>query len=337
MERMATARLGYNDPSGSHELRTALAAHLGRSRGTAAVADQLIIAAGFTGAFGIVCRVLHAKGARRIAVEEPGWPTHHLIAAHFGLEPIPVLVDDNGMQTDLLEGLGVDAVVLTPAHQFPTGAVLSSGRRTRLVELARKTGMTIIEDDYDAEYRYDRAPIGALQGLCPDVVVYIGSASKILAPGLRLGWIVAPPRLQAEFNAEKKLTDPGSPMLDQLTLGEFITTGELGRHLRRMRTHYRQRRDTLVAALGEAMPHCTVTGISAGLHLMVTLPAYIDEARLLAQAQAAGLRLAALSSYQSEPTTPEALILGYSRLHKAAIKEGISLLGDLANQGRPPT
>ncbi|MGI8901430.1 MAG: PLP-dependent aminotransferase family protein, partial [Nocardioides sp.] len=231
LDRVPTAQLGYADPVGAPELRRALAGHLARSRRAAGDATSIMITAGFVQAFGLVCGVLKASGATTIAIEEPGWFVARAIAIHNGLTPIPVPVDGEGLRTDLLRRTRAQAVYLTPAHQYPTGAVLSAERRADLVQWADAQAAIVVEDDYDAEYRYDRRPIGCLQGLAPERVIYIGSASKILAPGLRLGWLVVPDRLLAPLTMHKTLADAGCPTLDQLVLADLIESGELSRHL----------------------------------------------------------------------------------------------------------
>ena len=189
------------------------------------------------------------------------------VARAAGLD-VGVPVGEHGIRVDALERTDADALVLTPSHQWPTGGVLSPERRAAVLRWADDRGALVVEDDYDAEYRYDRAPIGAMQGLAPDRVVYAGTASKTLAPGLRLGWLVLPPRLVGAFAEAKLLADRGSPVLDQLAFADFLDRGEFDRHLRRMRPLYRRRRDALLAALGERLPELEPAGIAAGLHLV---------------------------------------------------------------------
>jgi GntR family transcriptional regulator / MocR family aminotransferase len=248
------AALGYGDARGQPALRQALAAYMGRVRGVAANPDQVLVCSGFAQGTALVCRALGRRGARRVAMEDPSHPGQRAIVAASGLEPVPVAVDDHGIQVDRLEAVGADAVLVTPAHQFPTGTVLAAERRGALVEWAQRNQAVIVEDDYDAEYRYDREPIGAVQGLAPDRVVYAGSASKTLAPALRLGWLVLPAWLTDAVAEQKALDDLASPALDQLALADLLGRGEVDRHLRRNRARYRARRDALVAALGVHAP-----------------------------------------------------------------------------------
>lgn len=244
---------GYSDPRGRPELRTALAAYLARVRGVRADPEHLVICTGYVQAVGILARVLYGRGARRIGVETLGFPDTGTLLRTAGLRTVPLPLDEDGARlTDL--GPGLDALLLTPAHQFPTGVQLSPQRRTAVATWARTTGGLVIEDDYDGEFRYDRQPVGALQGLAPGHVVYAGTASKSLAPGLRLAWITVPPELLRAVVREKRLADHHTPVIDQLTLAEFLTSGAYDRHVRRMRLRYRGRRDRLVAALAERAP-----------------------------------------------------------------------------------
>ena len=246
---------GYLAGSGVPQLRTAIAGYLNRVRGTVAQPDQIVICTGYAQGIALLIGVLAAAGARRLALEDPSSGDDALPAARAaGLEVIGIPVDRDGIRVDLLAGSGANAVVPTPSHQWPTGSVLSAERRAAVLRWAAGSGAVVIEDDYDAEYRYDRTPVGALQGLAPDRVVYAGSASKTLAPGLRLGWFVMPGHL-AEPMAEAKIAaDRGSPALEQLALADLITRGEFDRHLRRMRPVYRHRRDALLAALARRLP-----------------------------------------------------------------------------------
>ncbi len=240
LQVMTTAELGYGDPRGVAALRSALAEYLGRVRGVVAAPERIVITNGYSQGQGIVCRALAARGARRIGFENPSHPEQRRIAEKAGLDIVPIAVDDAGIRLDQLEGAGVDAVVLTPAHQHPTGAVLTGERRQGLLNWLRQRDAIVIEDDYDAEYRYDRAAVGALQGLEPDRIVYAGSASKTLAPALRLGWLVVPARLLAAVTDEKDLADCGTASIEQHAFANFLARGELDRHLRRMRARYRR-------------------------------------------------------------------------------------------------
>ncbi|MFF3563279.1 PLP-dependent aminotransferase family protein [Streptomyces sp. NPDC002574] len=299
---------GYTDPRGRPELREALAAYLGRVRGVRTRPELLTVCSGFVQAVGVLGRALRAGGARRVAVEAPGYAHTVEILRRARLTTVPLPVDDNGAQVRAL-GNDVDAALLTPAHQFPTGSPLSPERRTAAVAWARATGAVVVEDDYDGEFRYDRQPVGALQGLAPEHVVYAGTASKSLAPGLRLAWLALPPALVEPVLDEKRMADHHSPVLDQLTLAELIVSGAYDRHVRRMRLHYRRRRDRLVAALAEHAPAVRVSGIAAGMHAVLRLPPGTPAAQVVAEAAARGLGLQSLDEFGGRDT--EELVVGY--------------------------
>jgi len=223
----------------------------------------------------------------------------------------------------------VQAVVVTPAHQYPTGVVLAPGRREALIAWADRHDTTIIEDDYDAEFRYDRMPIGAMQGLCGQRVVYAGTASKTLARGLRLGWLAVPARLVAHVAAAKKQADNGSSALDQLALADFIEHGELDRHLRRMRAIYRRRRDHLLQSLARHLPRVRPVGASAGLHVLAWLPSDVDEERLIDAALAQGVRLDGIADAYLGPRSGSGIIFGYGSIDEQRIAEGIATVESL--------
>jgi GntR family transcriptional regulator/MocR family aminotransferase len=332
---MTNADLGYGDPRGVEALRWALADYLGRVRGVVAEPDRVIVTNGYSQAQGIVCRTLFARGARRIGFENPSHPEQRRIAERAGLTVVPVAVDGEGVRLDELDRADVDALVLTPAHQHPTGAVLAGDRRRGLLAWLRRRDAVVLEDDYDAEYRYDRAAVGALQGLDPDRVVYAGSASKSLAPALRLGWLVVPPWLVTAVADEKDLADCGTARIDQHAFAGFLARGELDRHLRRMRTRYRRRRDLLVAELARTLPEATVRGIAAGLHATVELPERYDEAAILRQARRRGLDLTTMREFWIPPTTGRpTLLLGYAQLPVPAIPAAVQALAQAIHASR---
>jgi GntR family transcriptional regulator/MocR family aminotransferase len=320
---ITVADLGYGDAFGIGALRDGLAGYLGRVRGVVGGRDQIVVTNGYLQGLGLVCRALAARGARRIACEDPSSIEEGQIAARAGLEAVRVPVDELGLRVDLLAAAKADAVVLTPAHQHPTGVVLAPERRTALIAWLRATGAIAVEDDYDAEYRYDRPAVGALQGLDPDHVVYAGTASKVLAPALRLGWMVLPPSLVAGVRHEKLLHDQGTARIEQLAFAHFLERGDLDRHLRRMRLRYRRRRDAMIAGLAESMPAATVRGIAAGLHVTVELPAGVDEAAVAAAARARGIALATMSDYWTGGSYPPTLILGYCQMTEARLHAGV--------------
>jgi GntR family transcriptional regulator / MocR family aminotransferase len=293
----------------------------------AADPEQVLVCSGFAQGTVLVCRALGRRGARRVAMEDPSHPGQRAIVAASGLEPVPVPVDDHGIQVDRLAAVGVDAVLVTPAHQFPTGTVLAAERRVALVEWAQRSDAVIVEDDYDAEYRYDREPIGAVQGLAPDRVVYAGSTSKTLAPALRLGWLVLPAWLTDEVAEQKALDDLASPALDQLALADLLGRGEVDRHLRRNRARYRARRDALVTTLAVHAPQVRVRGIAAGLHVVAELPPQTNEAAVVAAARRRSVGVYPMRDYRfGTSTAPAALVLGYGGLSEPAIRRGVPLL-----------
>ncbi len=335
LDRAPSDRLGYLDGRGVPELRSAIAGYLNRVRGTVADPADIVICSGFAQGIRLVAQALVAAGARQMAVEDPSDPEYRDTIRAAGLEPIGIPVDEAGIRVDLLAGADVDAVLVTAAHQYPTGGVLPPDRRAALAAWATGRGGLIVEDDYDAEFRYDREPIGAIQGLCPDRVVYAGSASKILAPGLRLGWLVAPTWLGSAIAAAKVISDLGSPALEQLTFADFVERGELDRHLRRMRPIYRQRRDELLGALERHLPDLRPVGASAGLHVLAWLPPDLDEASIVGRAMEAGIGLSGLASRRIDPSGSGGLIFGYGVIATGAIDEGMRRLADVVAATRP--
>ena len=302
--------LAYGDPRGRPELRSALAAYLARARGVRIAPDRVVVCAGFTQGLALLSRALRSSGVGTLAVESYSQPSHRDVAEAAGLRLSAVPVDEQGAAVDALPA--GEAALLTPAHQFPLGVPLVPERRRRAVQWARRTKALLIEDDYDGEFRYDRQPIGAVQGLDPEHVVYAGSASKTLAPGLRLGWLALPADLVDAVVAAKASVDRQSGALDQLALAELIAGGAYDRHVRRMRLAYRRRRDRLVAELARGAPEVRVTSIAAGLHALVRLPYRQPEGDVVARAAGNGLALEGLGAYHfAGPPDGAALVVGY--------------------------
>jgi len=318
--------LAYLDGRGTIELRTALADYLNRVRGTAARPEHMLICNGFAQGSRLLLQVLAAQGYRCIAVEDPSDDDLRRVAAAAGLETVGVPVLEGGVDVEALERSGADVVLVTAAHQFPTGVVTSAETRAALLAWATRRDGLVIEDDYDAEFRYDREPIGAMQGLMPDRVAYAGTASKTLAPGLRLGWMILPPRLVEPMAQAKLMDDRGSPVLDQLAFADFVAHGEFDRHLRRMRPRYRLLRDTLVERLAVRLPELVPTGISAGLHVMALLPEGLTEAAVQTAALQRGLGVYGLGPYWVTSPGPAGLVFGYGGLTVNTVVEGIDLL-----------
>jgi GntR family transcriptional regulator/MocR family aminotransferase len=328
--RATPEELGYGDPRGTDALREVLAGYLRRVRGTVADAAQIVICAGFGQGINLVLRSLADEGVSRVAIEDPGDDDYRAISSRFGIEVVPVPIDERGIDVDALAASGVGAVILTPTHQFPTGTALAPERRQALVSWANERGATIIEDDYDAEFRYDRDPVGALQGLAPDRVALIGTVSKSLAPGLRLGWVVCPAPLLASLTEDKRLSDRGSPALDQLALAALIESGRYDRHLRHMRGVYGARRDTLVLALTTRSPSVALSGLAAGFHVVAHLAEGADERAIVDEAGTRSVGLYGMSSYRpGGGAGPPQLVLGFGNLSEAAIERGIAAIGDL--------
>ena len=321
------ARLTYPNAQGFPELRRALAEYLARARAAIADPDDVVVACSSAHAMSTLWRVLHRRGARRVAVEDPGWHWQRLTVERAGLEAVPIEVDEHGLVVSRLDEHDLDAVVLTAAHQYPTGVVLSPERRTDLIAWARRTRSLVVEDDYDAEYRYDREPVASLQGLAPDVVVYCGTASKTLAPALRLAWLVAPDRLIDALTDELRITGANPPALDQAALARFVGDSELDRHLRRMRRQYRGKRAILLAELHRHLPGVTIGGAAAGLHLLAWLPDGADERSIGAAARASGVAVHELHRHCAVfAPQPPALLLGYAFPTVSELRAAMRLL-----------
>ncbi|MEV0321659.1 PLP-dependent aminotransferase family protein [Streptomyces sp. NPDC050658] len=327
-------QLGYPDPRGLPRLRTALAELLTRRRGVVADPESVVVCSGVAQAMALLGFVLHARGVRVLGVESPGSPQHDELFASAGVDTVPVPLDAEGVVTDVLRDRDVRAVVTTPAHQFPLGIGYSARRRAELLDWARSVDGLVVEDDYDGDFRYDRTPVGALQGLDPGRVAYAGSVSKSLAPGLRLGWLIVPDGMTEEVVARKRMMDLGNPVLDQAVFARFVERGDYDRQLRRCQRAYRERRDALAAALDRHFPGTEVSGIAAGLHVIARLPGRCGpQEAFLRRAAAAGVAVRPLSAYEADAEAPAdgsgvALVLGYAHLSPARIAEGVRLLAE---------
>ncbi|GHB27218.1 GntR family transcriptional regulator [Streptomyces viridiviolaceus] len=335
--------LGYPDPRGLPRLRTALAELLARRRGVVADPERIVVVSGVAQATALLGFVLHARGMRTVGVEDPGSPQHSALYAAAGVTAVPLPLDDEGLAVGPLRDSGVRAVVTTPAHQFPTGIACSARRRAELLDWARSVDGLILEDDYDGDFRYDRAPVGALQGLDPEHVAYAGSVSKSLAPGLRLGWLLVPESLADEVVERKRTIDLGHPSLDQALFARFVERGDYDRQLRRCQRAYRERRDALVAALAEHFPGSRVSGIAAGLHVIAALPrCHGSEEHFLARVAAAGIAVRPLTEYGhgaggGDGTAEEVrLVLGYAHLTPARIRAGVRLMAEAVSVSCSP-
>ncbi|WP_031126851.1 PLP-dependent aminotransferase family protein [Streptomyces exfoliatus] len=336
LTRLPHPALGYPDPRGLPELREALAGMLARRRGVVADPERLVVCSGVAQASTLLGFVLRARGLDAVGIEDPGSPEHGRLFASTGLDTVWLPLDEEGLRPGPLTASGVRAVVVTPSHQFPSGISWSARRRAALLDWARAVDGYVLEDDYDGDFRYDRAPVGALQGLDPERVVYAGSVSKSLAPGLRLGWTLVPEALLGEVVERKRTMDLGNPVLDQAVLAEFVTRGGYDRQLRRCQRAYRERRDALLGALAEHLPGTRVSGIAAGLHVIARVPAdFGPPERFLARAAEAGVALRPLEDYgTARPADGDVrLVIGYAHLAPSAVTAGIRLVAEAVGRG----
>ncbi|SCG36467.1 MocR-like pyridoxine biosynthesis transcription factor PdxR [Micromonospora coxensis] len=325
LRHLDAAALGYGDPRGAPALRLAVAQRLARTRGIRVEADEVVVVAGVSQALGLLAQVLHDEGVHTVAVEDPGSLGVRQHLRNWRLDTPPVPVDGHGLRVDALAAAGHPAVLLTPAHQFPTGVVLHGDRRRRLRDWASDGGL-VLEDDYDAEHRYDRPPVPALRAALPERVWYTGSVSKLLAPALRVGWVLAPPRQRDALVAAKRMADLGNAVLPQLVLAELMCSGDLDRHLRLLRRRHVRRRDAMIRAVARHLPGATVHGAAAGLHLTVTYPAGPPDVVLAAEALRRGVKTQPLSWHAQRPY-PAGLVLGYAAIAPGEIEEGVAVLG----------
>lgn len=324
LNEMTADEFGYGSPHGVESLRRALADYLGRVRGIVCTPEQVIVTSGFTEARALFCEALAKVGREKVAVEDPGYTNWEALDAA-GLCRLPIGVDNDGLIVDELERSDAQAVLLTPAHQFPTGASLSPKRRAHLVAWLKATGSFALEDDYDSEFRYDGSPTGAVQGLVPEQVVYAGTVSKTLAPGLRLGWVVVPPGLDVILRSIQKRWSEGSGRIEQHALVQLIESGDYDRHLRRMRKIYRARRDLMVSLLAEHCPQVQVAGVAAGLHVTVRLPMGAVEEDICRTLDIRGVAVGAMARHRINPSAGGVLLLGYGCASEASIRTGIQV------------
>ena len=341
LSNLSASAFGYGDPAGTPRLRLAVANWLARNRGIKADPDDIIIVAGVAQALGLIAQVLGRAGITEIAVEDPGSLGSRQHLQLWGMRTPPIPVDSDGLRVDRLTESAARVVLVTPAHHFPTGVVLEGERRRELIRWAAAGGL-IVEDDYDAEHRYDRPPVPALRAMLTDQVVYAGSVSKLLAPSLRIGWMLAPPQYKEALAGAKRLADLGNAALPQLVLAQLMESGELERQLRFVRKRHRQRRDAMIDAISNYLPMATVHGAAAGLHLTITfddlsrelfngLGSDLSDVHLAAAALRAGVKTQPLSWHSQEPQPP-GLVLGYAARTPTEITEAVAVLGELVNQ-----
>jgi GntR family transcriptional regulator / MocR family aminotransferase len=334
MAKLDHARLGYPDPAGSSAARAVLADYLRRVRAADATPDRVVLCSGFAQGLSLTARVLASRGLTEVAVEDPGYGPDHgldagsLAAAGARLHRIPV--DEHGLDVEALARTPARVVVVTPAHQSPTGVLLAPQRRQALLSWAESRDGYVIEDDYDSEFRYDRQAVGALQGLGSTRVFLIGTASKTLAPALRIGWVLAPPAWTHAIVETKQRDDRGSPTLDQETFAVMVYSGRYDRHIRAMRRRYLQRRDLLVTLLSGYGPHLRISGMAAGLNLIAHLPLSTSEESVIAAAAARGVGLYGMNRYLATPAaTDPRLVFGFGNTTDREIRGGLAAVADL--------
>ncbi|WP_206185266.1 PLP-dependent aminotransferase family protein [Sphingosinicella sp. CPCC 101087] len=327
---MTAEELGYGDRHGAVRLRNVIADYLGRTRGVLADPDLVVVTGGFAEGRALFCHALRARGIERLGVEDPSYSDWEGVDMA-GLHRIPIAVDSAGIDIAAAETSAAQALFVTPAHQFPIGAVLGAERRSRLVSWLRDRDGFALEDDYDAEFRYDQSPVGALQGLAPDRIVYAGTVSKTLAPGLRLGWLVVPPDLADPVRAIQRRWNAGPPRIDQAALAAFMESGAYDRHLRRMRRVYRRRRDTLMALLADKLPEARFEGVAAGLHITLRLPDGADELGICTELRRRGVAVEGLSRYSIRPYGSAALLLGYGRASESGLRASVQALAEVVS------
>jgi GntR family transcriptional regulator/MocR family aminotransferase len=332
---MPASAFGYDGRHGTRALRHALADYLGRVRGVIADPERIIVTSGFAEARALACSMFAARGVQRLGVEDPGY-SNWKSEERAGLVPVPVPVDADGMAVDELATLDVQALLVTPAHQFPTGVVLSKGRRRRLVEWLEANDAFALEDDYDAEFRYDHQPIGSLQGVAPERILYAGTVSKTLAPALRLGWLVVPASLADAARTEQRCWNEGCPRIDQNALAAFIETGEYDRHLRKMRRVYRSRREVLLNAIAQFLPETVPHGIAAGLHVTLGLPDAVSATSVCAAAALRGIAIEPLEKFRQVGKGASGLLLGYGAASENSLRAATRIISEtMATLNRP--
>jgi GntR family transcriptional regulator/MocR family aminotransferase len=324
--------LDYGDPRGQLELRETLAHYLGRTRGVVASPDRLVICSGFIQAWAVLCRALRLAGASAVAVEDPGNRLYRAMAEADGLRIVDLPVDGEGAEPAVLAHEDAAAVLVTPAHQMPMGVTMSGARRAALLRWARAGEGIVVEDDYDGEFRFDQMPVGALQGLDQEHVAHVGSASKTLAPGLRLAWLTVPPRLLDTVVEAKMAADWATGVLDQLAFKELVESGDYDRHVRRMRRSYRQRRDLLISTLADRVPAVRVVGVAAGVHAVVELPsAGPSEEDVISLGRRRSLPVMGLGAFRHTPQAADqqAIVVGYGRPPHHSYRQEVERLADL--------
>ncbi|HEV2726800.1 MAG TPA: PLP-dependent aminotransferase family protein, partial [Solirubrobacterales bacterium] len=328
VETLADSRLSYGEFGGAEELRLALAEHLGRVRGAAVEPGQIVATSGYQQGLRIFCQLIRSRGGRRVAVEDPGYPIAAWTIESEQLDAVPIPVDDRGVDVDALVSSEADAAVVIPAHSMPLGVALAPERRRELAAWARERGTLVLEDDYDAELRYDRGPTGCLQGLAPDVVVLAGSVSKTLAPTLRLGWLCLPGDLVAPAMGLRAAFDGGGTRFVELAFAELLSSGAFDRHIRASRQRYRSKRSLLLDAVASELPGARLGGIAGGLHAVLELPPGSDEKEVTAAAGRAGVKVQGLGDYILNQPRPPSLVIGYGPPSDRELRRAVGIIAE---------
>jgi GntR family transcriptional regulator / MocR family aminotransferase len=334
---LPTARLGDEEPAGSRHLREVVTAYHRRVRAGCATAEDAVIVGGFRQGLAFTLATLARSGIDVVGLEDPGPRGHDVIAQRAGLKAEPIPVDAEGLDVAALRATQARAVLVTPAHQCPTGVALSPSRRRELVAWANEVDGVILEDDYDAEFRYDRQAVGSLQGLDPERVFALGSVSKTIAPAIRIGWVLAPPRFVEALTEEKQLSSRGAPGLDQEALALLIESGRFDRHLRRVRDLYRARRDALADAVATVFGADRLQGLAAGCHTVLLLPVHVDEDSVVEAARSQGVRVAGLGHYRLTHTPADpALLLAFGNLSEHQLVRGVHAIAEAVRRSADP-
>lgn len=331
LKTLPASALGYGEPWGARTLRVQLAEYLARVRGAMAEPDSVVVVTGATQGVSLIAQILRDRGQRTVAVEDPSNALQRRLLRDLGIDVVDVPVDESGLRVDVLARTAARAVLCTPAHQYPTGAILSAERRTQLTQWAHDVDGLVVEDDYDAEFRYGRAAVGCLQGLDDSHVALIGSVSKSLAPALRLGWVLAPPSLLGALRTAKSHADFGSNGLEQHVLAQFMASGGYDRNLRMLRRRYGARREHLVAALSTHAPSWRPIGAQGGLHLVVRLPSHLIEDDVVAGAAEAGVLVLGLAGMTGSHPQGPGLALSFARSTPDMLDEAVRRLVQAAS------
>lgn len=328
LEKARAADLTYGETRGMWDLRVEVANYLRRARGVAAAPEQTVITAGATHALSLLSHALARRGQTRMAFENPSHRVLRAAAAAGGQTVVATEVDEQGVRVDSIDA--ASSIVVSPAHQFPTGVVLAPERRKALIQWARTTGGFILEDDYDAEFRYDRTPVVALQVQAPEHVIYIGSTGKTFTPALRLGWAVVPASLVEEVTEELEASMLHVSGFNQLAFAVFLRRGDFDRHLRRMRQTYRARRELALSLLTDMLPEFRVRGVAAGLHLVLEAPSHEFAAGVRDEAGCAGIAVESLEEHSfTGYAGPAGLLIGYGALPETSLERALVALAKI--------